>query len=191
MCITGPILGTIVGGAIVDKFAGGYTGKHSITFSFIFAVFAFICTSPIKFVNGLYSFSLLLWGVLFFGGAVIPSLQGAMISSLSHDLRAAGNSITNILQNLIGFLPAPFVYGFIYEASKDKDPKLAMSITLWSSVLGLVFIGLSAFTRLKNWRSKSNDDLSQKIEADPQEKRKLLEPEKENNHSQEQSTFSF
>lgn len=150
--------------------AGGYSGKHSISFSFIFAIFAFACTSPIRIISGLYSFSLLLWGVLFFGGAVIPSLQGAMISSLNHDLRAAGNSITNILQNLLGFLPAPFVYGFIYENSKNSDPKLAMTVTLWSSVMGLIFIGLAMTYRLRNWKSSQFD----KTDDESGEKRKLL-----------------
>lgn len=184
VCVSGPVLGTIIGGAIVDKFAGGYAGKHSISFSFIFAILAFACTSPIRIISGLYSFSLLLWGVLFFGGAVIPSLQGAMISSLNNDLRAAGNSITNILQNLLGFLPAPFVYGFIYEISKKSDPKLAMTVTLWSSAMGLIFIGLAMAYRLRNWKSSQFD----KIEIDSGEKRKLLDSAKNLNSTNFESS---
>lgn len=77
-----------------------------------------------------------------------------MISSLSPENRAAGNSISNILQNLIGFLPAPFVYGMIFESTKKTDPKLAMGITLWYSCIGIVFIVISAFFRYRKYREK-------------------------------------
>lgn len=149
--LTGPVLGIIIGGAIVEKYAGGYEGKHSITFSIVFATCAFCSALPIGLLESLTAYGIMLWSVLFFGGAVIPNIQGIMISSLKKDLRAAGNSISNILQNLIGFLPAPMVYGFIFEKTKDSNPKLAMTLTLWYSGVGIIFLLISYYYRnIKN-----------------------------------------
>eukprot|EP00340_Litonotus_pictus_P005949 CAMPEP_0170525924 /NCGR_PEP_ID=MMETSP0209-20121228/11378_1 /TAXON_ID=665100 ORGANISM="Litonotus pictus, Strain P1" /NCGR_SAMPLE_ID=MMETSP0209 /ASSEMBLY_ACC=CAM_ASM_000301 /LENGTH=316 /DNA_ID=CAMNT_0010815455 /DNA_START=493 /DNA_END=1443 /DNA_ORIENTATION=+ len=149
VCITGPVLGIIIGGAIVQKWAGGYEGKHASTISLGYAALAFICALPIRNVEGIYSFGLCLWAVLFFGGAVIPNVQGIMISSLKPELRAAGNSVSNILQNLLGFLPSPFVYGLIYNYSKTFDKKLAMTVVLWYSIVGFAFLSLAAYYRFK------------------------------------------
>lgn len=151
--VTGPVLGIIIGGAIVQKCAGGYEGKHSLAFCLGFAAMAFLCALPIRIVMGIYTFGIVLWAVLFFGGAVIPNLQGVMISSLKKDSRAAGNSISNIFQNLLGFLPAPFVYGIIFENTKSTDPKLAMTIVLWYSFIGVMFIFSSMIVR---YRKESN-----------------------------------
>ena len=142
-------MGIILGGAIVERCAGGYEGKHSLIYCFVFSGLAFICTIPVKYASGVYSFGIILWGVLFFGGAVIPNLQGVMISSLKKHLRASGNSISNIFQNLLGFLPAPFLYGLIYQHTKDSDPKLAMALTLWYSLAGFSLIGLAMVLRYK------------------------------------------
>jgi hypothetical protein len=105
----------------------------------------------VGFVSSEVLFSFLLTSILFFGGAIIPVIQGIMISSLKQDLRAAGNSISNIFQNLLGFLPAPFVYGIIYENTKNTQPKLAMIIILSYSLIGVIFIGLTMIFRYKYW----------------------------------------
>ena len=152
VCITGPILGIILGGIVVQKFAGGYEGKHSILFCLIFAICAFVSAVPVRWISNVYGFGVCLWAILFFGGAVIPNIQGVMISSLKKDLRAAGNSMSNILQNLLGFIPAPFVYGILYDSTKESDPKLAMTLVLWYSSVGIVFMSLAMFFRYKNWK---------------------------------------
>lgn len=151
VCITGPVLGIIAGGAIVQKFAGGYEGKHSITISLIFALCAFASSLPINVATTIEEYGACLWAVLFFGGAVIPNVQGIMISSLDNQLRAAGNSVSNILQNLLGFLPAPFVYGIIFQNTKDTNPRCAMMVTLMYSLVGVGFIAAAMYYRSKNW----------------------------------------
>ena len=145
--ITGPVIGIIAGGAIVQKYAGGYEAKSSIIFAMLFLLLAFAAALPFRYMDSVYGFSACLWGIMFFGGAAIPILQGIMISSLKNDLRAAGNSVSNILQNLLGFLPAPVVYGFIYEKTKKIDPKAAMTCVLFYSIVGIGFACVSYFYR--------------------------------------------
>lgn len=162
VCVSAPILGFLVGGILADTLCGGYTAKHSITLSLAFSVLSLISTIPIRMAPGLYSFGITLWIVLFLSSSVFPSLQGVMISSLSHELKAAGNSISTILLNLLGCLPAPFIYGFIYEKTKHSDPKLAMSLMLWlPSIASVIFIGLAVIFRLKNWKEDVQGDKNQ------------------------------
>lgn len=156
VCVTAPTLGIILGGVFVQKVVGGYESRHSILACFVFSVLASCCSLPVKMIDSVYYFGLMLWFVLFFGGAVIPNLQGVMISSLKEELRASGNSIANILQNLIGFLPAPFCYGLIYEVEKDSDPKLAMALTLWYSFVGIILVGFGMFFRYKKYNEMEN-----------------------------------
>lgn len=166
VCVTGPVLGIIIGGAVVQKFAGGYEGKHASSFGVLFAGLALLCALPIRQISNIYSFGLCLWAVLFFGGGVIPNIQGIMISSLSTDLRASGNSLSNIMQNAFGFLPAPFVYGIIYKYSKNYDQKLAFAITLWYSGVGVILLCFSLYYRFKKFSATClTETLTSEIEV--------------------------
>lgn len=156
--ISGPVLGIIVGGAIVDNYAGGYEGKKSSLFTLFFAVMAVLCSLPVKMISNIYMFGLCLWGVLFFGGAVIPNAQGIMISSLKPELRAVGNSISVVLQCLLGFIPAPFVYGVIYNYSKSYDQKLAIALVLWYSIVGVLFYVVGTYYRFKKMEEEEERD---------------------------------
>lgn len=66
----------------------------------------------IPFVDEFWIVSSLLWIVLFFGGAMMPGLTGLMMVSVPPYLRAFGNSNGEIIKNICGFLPAPFMYGW-------------------------------------------------------------------------------
>lgn len=149
--LTGPILGIFFGGAVVQKYAKGYESKSSIVYCLIFSVSGFLSSIPVGFIDNIWTFSICLWSILFFGGAVIPNIQGIMISSLTPDLRASGNSISNTIQNLLGFLPAPIVYGLIYDKTKSINPKIAMVSVLFYSVVGMICIVLVMYYRYKNW----------------------------------------
>ena len=182
--ISGPVLGIIVGGAIVQKYAGGYEGKNSIMFALLFALLAFASALPFRYMETAESFSICLWGVLFFGGCVIPNLQGIMISSLKNDLRAAGNSVSNILQNLLGFLPAPVVYGFIYEKTKKSDPKAAMTFVLYYSIVGITFGGIAMYYR--NFKKNTENLVSEEIQFEQNDNKneKKFNFEKVNKHKE-------
>lgn len=76
-----------------------------------------LCCLPIPwFERSEYAFYIvgpLFWGVLFFGGFILPPVTGIMINSVPDSQKASANSIANLCYNLIGYLPAPVVYGFI------------------------------------------------------------------------------
>jgi len=55
---------------------------------------------------------------------------------------------------MFGFLPAPYAYGAIYSATKDSDPKLALSLVFYYVVFGTVLILIGMIIRYKEFRDK-------------------------------------
>ena len=141
---------------------------------FIFSLLAFTASIPIMLIEKDYIFAVFLWMILFLGGGTIPIIQGIMISSLKPELRASANSISNTLSNLLGFLPAPFIYGVIYDNTKDTQPKLAMSMVLSYSGIGVILIGIAMFFRYKNWEEIVRRNIKTTNKDKSEEKDSLL-----------------
>jgi len=74
-CVTAPTIGIVLGGWIVQRF-GGYQGKHSITFVFVFACISTAISFFITRIDDLGAFAPLLWLFFFFGGGLVPNLVG-------------------------------------------------------------------------------------------------------------------
>ena len=45
----------------------------------------------------------------------MPAMTGAMLNQVPPSCRALANSIANLVYNLIGYLPAPAIYGFFFD----------------------------------------------------------------------------
>jgi len=146
VCITSPTLGLFFGGMVSAK-TGGYEAKHSILVCFIFGLLAGIAAIPVPITNDIFYFTLYLWLVLFFGGAILPNLIGIIITSLPHHLRGSANSMTNLITNLFGYLPAPALYGLIFEKYKETNDRFAMQVIIYSSFIGSFFLVIAMYLR--------------------------------------------
>ena len=82
---------------------------------------AVACAFPIPFLNNFYVIASLFWGLLFFGGFILPPATGIMIQSVGIFQRSQANSIANLFYNLFGYLPAPVLYGTISKATDGYD----------------------------------------------------------------------
>lgn len=71
---------------------GGYDNPKTVYYVFVFSSIGIGSALIIPFVEGMVVICVLLWIVLFFGGAMMPGLTGIMMSSVSPYLRAFGNS---------------------------------------------------------------------------------------------------
>ena len=80
------------------------------------------------------------WIYLFATGVMVPLKTGIIISCLPERLRCDWYTITNFLLNVIGNLPATFVYGAIYEKAKYSMPVFALLITMATNIIGFAFI---------------------------------------------------
>ena len=151
VCLTSPTLGLILGGFIVDKL-GGYSKKSALIFTLIASLLSILTAIPLPLVNSLYLYAGFLWILLFFGASLIPTIQGVSIACLPKDIQGSGNSFFIFFYNLLGYLPAPFAYGFFKDSFDDKnDPKkgsrVAQKITSWTTIGAPILIGISIFFR--------------------------------------------
>ena len=52
---------------------------------------------------------------------VMPVLTGVMITQVPYSAKTLSNSIANFSFNLFGYLPAPFLYGCVYQFTGADD----------------------------------------------------------------------
>lgn len=153
ICLTSPTLGVLIGGKIVSLF-GGYESKHSILLCGLFGMLASGFAFFVPFQKEIWFFTLLLWLVLFFGGAIVAPLTGIIITSLPQELAGSANSITNFFCILFGYLPAPSVYGWIKTI---KNVHFAMQVTMWYSFSGVFWMIFAILFRYKNFNKIKRD----------------------------------
>ena len=77
---------------------------------------------------------------MFLGGLIIPLMTGVMLHSLDPELRPNANAFASFTYNLLGFLPAPFIYGCICSVTGGKTSKWGMSITMNFNIVALIFL---------------------------------------------------
>jgi MFS family permease len=51
----------------------------------------------------------------------MPVMTGILLNTVPPSMRTLANSIANLTYNLIGYLPAPFIYGLVYERTGGED----------------------------------------------------------------------
>lgn len=118
--VTGPIFGVIIGGNITASL-GGYTAEKPMRVCMVFALLCFCCSAPICFFKSFAPVAVLLWFLLFFGGAILPAMTGIMLSCVDQSQKTTANSIANLCYNLGGFMPGPYIYGLIINMYKDEN----------------------------------------------------------------------
>lgn len=171
VCITSPTLGVILGGWVISRI-GGYESKHSILVCFIFGILAGLFSIPVPLVDDLLSFTGYLWLVLFFGGAIVPAMTGILISTLPKHLRGPANSITCLISNSLGYLPAPYVYGALNNYFGAEYPRRAFMVIMYYSLTGVVFIIIAMYFRYSNF-NRLNKNKNFQMTTNLIEERKL------------------
>jgi MFS family permease len=141
--LSAPIGGVIVGGIITASY-GGYNTKKAQKLQCLMGVCAVICCLPVPFFyekKSFYYVGMLFWGILFFGGFILPPVTGIMINSVPDDQKASANSIANLTYNLFGYLPGPVIYGFVATFTATPGPpgtvnksRWAMAVLLYSTI---------------------------------------------------------
>lgn len=103
---------------------------------------------PIPFVD-FNKFAILIWLVLFFGGAILPPVTGIMLNTVEESKRTAANSVANTVYNLMGYLPAPTFYGMvsaIANTPNDSSSRVPMACLMYSTLFSIsfMFYGINA-----------------------------------------------
>ena len=81
-----------------------------------------------------------MWLLLFFGGSITPGLTGIMIASIPENSKEIGNSVTQLFYNLIGYLPSPFIYGFVCKYTGGSKSRWGLTVLVLWGMLGVLFL---------------------------------------------------
>ena len=155
--ITGPTVGVLVGGFITTTYIGGYTNRRALTLCFFVSLLACVCALPIPLLDNLILVIVFLWLVLFFGGFIMPNLTGILLNSVPSRERAIANSFANFFYNLLGYLPAPYLYGLIVSVTAKYEDgvnvsRWGMVAILYASIIGVLSLGVALLLRKRSKR---------------------------------------
>lgn len=56
----------------------------------------------------------------------MPVITGFMLAQVPPNLRTLANSIANLFYNLLGFFPAPSIYGIVYQATGAGESRYGL-----------------------------------------------------------------
>lgn len=117
---TGPTLGVFFGGWVVDRY-GGYKGaRQRVVTLEICSVLCFLGCAfavPVTFLRNIFGAVLLLWLVLFFGGAVLPASSGIIVSVVPRRYRTISSSISLFVFNMFGYFMSLILSGYLMQVS--------------------------------------------------------------------------
>lgn len=147
ICLTSGTFGVVLIGLVITCY-GGYESKNSTPICLCFCILLCICSIPIPLVDNLFWCAFILWLLLFFGGGIIAPLNGIIITSVPKKYAGSANSICILSYNLIGKLPAPYIYGIIKTHSSGR---IAMMISMWCSLVAVAFLSITSFLRSKHY----------------------------------------
>lgn len=120
VAITAPLLGAVAS-AFVTDWLGGFASAKTLPVGFLVAVSIFATSLFIVVEDHVITGILLFWVVLFNGALLLPIVIGVMLTKVEPEMRPAANSFANFMYNILGFFPAPLIYGLANELSDDPN----------------------------------------------------------------------
>ena len=146
--ILAPSLGGLIGGAICNKFFGGYESRNSIWIVLVCGLLSVIFVSLLRVSLDFNNLIIYIFGFFFSVSAFLPTISGYIINSLNKELKGFGSSFDNLMTNLFE-LSSPILYGLINDQYKEEDPRYAWNISLIIYYIGVVFIFFACFAKWK------------------------------------------
>ena len=71
----------------------------------------------------LNTWGVLVWILLFLGGFILPTMTGLMLGAVSQNQRGSANSLAQLSNNLLGYLPAPYIYGILSTIAETESAR--------------------------------------------------------------------
>lgn len=171
--ISATAVGSMVGGVITIRCLGSYNNPKAIYLCLgLFALLA-CAAAPLSFLTAdtfgggvtVYVFIALVWVIMFSHGFIEPIFTGILLSSVED-----GNVASSVIvfsQMVLGFIPAPYVYGLLIETwpmlnHEGENQSLwgMRGVTLYASA-GILALVLACLIRKKPSTPKSEQDLAQ------------------------------
>ena len=159
--IAAPSLGSLIGGAICNKFLGGYESRRSIWLILFFGYLSVFFITMVRISSDFNYLICYVFGYFFSISAFLPTISGYIINSLHKELKGFGSTADSLLTNIFGKLPGPIIYGLFNDKYKNENPRFAWSMSLTIYYIGIIFISLACWFKWKKRNSRAK--LSKKI----------------------------
>ena len=140
--LTGPTSGAIFGG-FFGKWIGGPTSPLAMPSMFVIGLFALCVGLPIPFFNSLFWVVFFVWLYYFCGGFMVPILTFCMINSVEPELKSKANAIANLSYYVLGYFPAPVIYGCICDLSGGKTSRWGFICTFNLNWITLILMTIA------------------------------------------------
>jgi hypothetical protein len=137
--VTAPTLGTVFGGLLLHRL-GGYDSPRVLPALLALSMLGVLPGLLIPFLDNFILVAGLLWNLLFWGGGMVPGLTGLIMSAVPSSLRSFGNSKAEIVKNLLGYFPSPFLYGVMVAAT--GHPRAGITLILYMGILAPTTLAL-------------------------------------------------
>ena len=149
----GPIVGVAFSGCIFDRI-GGYHGRNTpMTFTILLCIAGFMAVLSVV-TDNIYLMSAAILLQLLFGGFTVPVLTGYMIAQVPPNLRTLANSLANLFYNLLGFFPAPSIYGVVYQSTGSGTSRWGLiSIQFFATLSVFILLPIVAVKRCRDNKS--------------------------------------
>lgn len=135
----------IITGGIIFASIGGYNSPKSFPLMIFIGVLAGFVSLPAPFIESKHGVYFMMWLLLYFGAFMLPTMTGIMLNSVTEERRTTANSVATLWYNLFGYLPAPFVYGFVSSQGPDEvlSSRYAMGCLMFATLItfGLLILG--------------------------------------------------
>jgi len=118
-CATGPTVGVILGGLMIDKVVGGYRTREGLFKTLATCVLASVIATGLGVLGSFLSFFpciACIWLVLFFGGTIVPAATGILVASVDSRARTCASGLSMCWYNLFGYALGSFLPGFLIDA---------------------------------------------------------------------------
>ena len=79
----------------------------------------------------------------------MPSMTGVMLSTVDVTQKTTANSLANLSYNILGFLPGPFVYGFIYDFGTGGHGRIAIATIMFAPIICIALLCYAIFRIFK------------------------------------------
>lgn len=139
VALTSPVSGAISSGWIINWF-GGFYAPIALPFCIIIGVFGITTAWLVPFTTSLVWTIIFLWVLLFIGAIILPICTGVCLTKVEPELRPRANSIANLCYNLLGYFPAPAIYGFAVHLNGRDDSVWGMATLMFLSTFMIIFI---------------------------------------------------
>ena len=148
ICITAPTSGAIVSGIVGQKI-GGYESQWALPVTIGAGLIITAASLPWCFITSPNVKFLLLWFQFFGGGIVVPINTGVMLRMVEPHQRPKANAIANCMYNVLGFFPAPLIYGMIQNSTGGEKSKWAMVSNLFLTLPAVLYLMAALYCKNK------------------------------------------